>query len=192
MGEVDSTNQPSMTAASTAPATIPITTTSIPAVEITPAVDMSEGTIVGGTTSGSTSHPVPTATATDTTEITRIPSTEMPARTISPISGAAEDVNSNVNSCANSGVTTAPLNQPPTPSPIPETTITFLLVTGKRRTMTFPSSSTIGRVKELVWNSWPADWSDDRPPTPNFLRILYLGKMLQDEDVLECRFFSLF
>lgn len=32
------------------------------------------------------------------------------------------------------------------------------------------------------------DWQDERPPAPSYLRILYLGKILQDEDTLmsEC------
>ncbi|KAF8579661.1 hypothetical protein K439DRAFT_1394495 [Ramaria rubella] len=71
------------------------------------------------------------------------------------------------------------------PTTMPETSLTFLMISGRRRTMSFASSTTIGRVKELVWNSWPADWSDERPPAPNYLRILYLGKILLDEDVLE-------
>lgn len=31
---------------------------------------------------------------------------------------------------------------------------------------------------------WSADWQDERPPAPSYLRILYLGKILQDEDTL--------
>jgi hypothetical protein len=30
----------------------------------------------------------------------------------------------------------------------------------------------------------PSDWQDERPPAPSFLRILYLGKILQDDDTL--------
>jgi hypothetical protein len=37
----------------------------------------------------------------------------------------------------------------------PQTTITFLLVTGRRRTMSFDPTASVARVKELVWNSWP-------------------------------------
>jgi hypothetical protein len=37
----------------------------------------------------------------------------------------------------------------------PQASVTFLLVSGKRRTMTFQPELTVGRVKELVWNSWP-------------------------------------
>ncbi|KAF8485683.1 hypothetical protein JB92DRAFT_3131086 [Gautieria morchelliformis] len=79
----------------------------------------------------------------------------------------------------------SPSNQLLPSTTMPELSITFLLISGRRRTMSFASSTTIGRVKELVWNSWPADWSDERPPAPNFLRVLYLGKLLQDEEVLE-------
>lgn len=50
--------------------------------------------------------------------------------------------------------------------------------------MSFEPETTIGRVKELVWNGWPGDWQDERPPAPSYLRILYLGKMLQDDDTL--------
>ncbi|KAF8651620.1 hypothetical protein AX16_004661 [Volvariella volvacea WC 439] len=37
----------------------------------------------------------------------------------------------------------------------PQVALTFLLVSGKRRTMVFEPDTTIGRVKELAWNSWP-------------------------------------
>jgi hypothetical protein len=38
----------------------------------------------------------------------------------------------------------------------PQVFMTFLLVSGRRRTMSFDPAMTIGRVKELVWNAWPA------------------------------------
>lgn len=74
-------------------------------------------------------------------------------------------------------------DQQPTPS---QTFLSFLLVSGRRRTMAFDPETTVGRVKELVWNSWPAEpeWQEERPPAPAYLRILYLGKILQDEDTL--------
>lgn len=37
----------------------------------------------------------------------------------------------------------------------PQASVTFLLVNGKRRTMQFDPETTVGRVKELVWNNWP-------------------------------------
>ncbi|KAG2030810.1 ubiquitin-related domain-containing protein [Suillus americanus] len=66
----------------------------------------------------------------------------------------------------------------------PQVSLTFLLVSGRRRTMSFDPAITIGRAKELVWNAWPADWQDESPQAPSHLRILYLGKILQDEDTL--------
>lgn len=187
MSEVESTAQPVMTTASTTPILLPVTTrTSLPTLEITP-IDLSQVTAIGG--SGSTSHPAPTEPVSETTGASQVPSivTEMASSQASGIEGVNPN---NVNLSANS-TTNHPPNPPLTPPPMPEIAITFLLITGKRRTMSFPPSTTIGRVKELVWNTWPADWSDDRPPTPSSLRILYLGKMLQDEDVLECVFFLL-
>lgn len=46
-------------------------------------------------------------------------------------------------------------SQPSAVPQTPQTFITFLLVTGRRRTMSFEPGTTIGRVKELVWNTWP-------------------------------------
>ncbi|KAF5349116.1 hypothetical protein D9756_009457 [Leucocoprinus leucothites] len=66
----------------------------------------------------------------------------------------------------------------------PQAFLTFLLVSGKRRTMSFEPETTIGRVKELIWNAWPTEWKEDRPPAPSYLRVLYLGRMLQDDETL--------
>ncbi|KAI0700169.1 ubiquitin-related domain-containing protein [Cytidiella melzeri] len=66
----------------------------------------------------------------------------------------------------------------------PQVALTFLLVSGRRRNMSFEPETTVGRVKELAWNAWPSEWQDERPPAPSYLRILYLGKILQDEDTL--------
>ena len=38
---------------------------------------------------------------------------------------------------------------------MPQVSLTFLLVSGRRRTMSFDHEITVGRVKELVWNAWP-------------------------------------
>lgn len=40
-----------------------------------------------------------------------------------------------------------------------QTFLTFLLVSGKRKTMSFEQETTIGRVKELIWNAWPTGQS---------------------------------
>ncbi|KAJ3782103.1 hypothetical protein GGU10DRAFT_87095 [Lentinula aff. detonsa] len=76
---------------------------------------------------------------------------------------------------------------------IPQTPIVsvcFLMISGRRRVMTFEPETTVGRVKELVWNTWPSgpDWQEERPSTPSHLRILHLGKILQDEETLTGEF----
>lgn len=38
----------------------------------------------------------------------------------------------------------------------PQTTLTFLLVNGRRKTMGFEPDMAVGRVKDLVWNAWPS------------------------------------
>lgn len=38
---------------------------------------------------------------------------------------------------------------------MPQVALTFLTISGKRRMMSFDPETTIGRVKELVWNAWP-------------------------------------
>jgi hypothetical protein len=50
---------------------------------------------------------------------------------------------------------------PPIPQ-IPQTMLQFLLVSGRRRSMTFEPETTVGRVKELMWNTWPNGTSRSR------------------------------
>jgi hypothetical protein len=38
---------------------------------------------------------------------------------------------------------------------VPQTFVQFLLVSGRRRSMAFDPETTVGRVKEFVWNTWP-------------------------------------
>ncbi|KAH9939190.1 ubiquitin-related domain-containing protein, partial [Amylocystis lapponica] len=73
-----------------------------------------------------------------------------------------------------------------------QVSLTFLLISGRRRTMSFDPQTTVGRVKELAWNAWPsAEWQDERPPAPSYFRILYLGKILQDDDTLSSEYYCL-
>ncbi|KIY66015.1 hypothetical protein CYLTODRAFT_399491 [Cylindrobasidium torrendii FP15055 ss-10] len=67
----------------------------------------------------------------------------------------------------------------------PQVNLTFLLVSGQRRTMTFEPTQSVGRVKELLWTTWPSDTPDERPPAPSFLRVLYRGRVLQDDSLLK-------
>jgi len=36
------------------------------------------------------------------------------------------------------------------------------------------------------------DWQDERPPAPSYLRVLYLGRMLQDDETLLSEYSFLF
>ncbi|KAI9461361.1 hypothetical protein HD554DRAFT_2130443 [Boletus coccyginus] len=64
---------------------------------------------------------------------------------------------------------------------IPQTlqvSLAFLISGNRKTTQSFGPDTTVGRVKELVWNAWPAldvDWQEERPPTLSYLRILHLG-----------------
>lgn len=66
----------------------------------------------------------------------------------------------------------------------PKVSITLLLVSGRRRTVEFEKQTTVGELKEIVWSTWPGEWSDELPPSASFLRILYLGRILTDETIL--------
>ncbi|KAH8826860.1 ubiquitin-related domain-containing protein [Flagelloscypha sp. PMI_526] len=91
----------------------------------------------------------------------------------------------NVNDEAPVQVAEAEKTEEPIPQ-TPKTLLTFLLVSSKRRDMSFEPDTSVMRVKELVWNSWPKEWQDegDRPPAPSYLRIIHAGKILQDDDTL--------
>lgn len=65
--------------------------------------------------------------------------------------------------------------------PDPQITLTFLLVSGQRRTLSFPEETTVARVKEILWNTWSAESQGEQPPAPSFLRLLHLGKIWTDD-----------
>lgn len=48
---------------------------------------------------------------------------------------------------------------------VPQTLVQFLLVSGRRRSMAFVPETTVGRVKELAWNTWPNGTSATFPPS---------------------------
>ncbi|KAF8937620.1 Ubiquitin-like protein 3 [Haplosporangium gracile] len=63
--------------------------------------------------------------------------------------------------------------------------LTLLLVSGSRSTFTFQGTETIENVKTKVFDSWPKDWQEEKPASPQSLKILYLGKFLADSSTLE-------
>ncbi|KZT32646.1 hypothetical protein SISSUDRAFT_1066771 [Sistotremastrum suecicum HHB10207 ss-3] len=95
-----------------------------------------------------------------------------------------EDDSEDIPSSAPMGMSASMGSSPTAVPTVPQIALTFLLVSGRRRSMTFDPDATVGRVKELIWNAWPADWQDERPPAPSYLRVLHLGKIWQDDDML--------
>ncbi|GJJ68817.1 hypothetical protein EMPS_01163 [Entomortierella parvispora] len=63
--------------------------------------------------------------------------------------------------------------------------LTLLLVSGSRTTFSFPATETIESIKAKVFESWPRDWHEEKPSSPQSLKILYLGKFLADSSTLE-------
>ena len=45
----------------------------------------------------------------------------------------------------------------------PQVSLTFLLASGRRRTMSFEPQTTVARVKEFVWNAWPSGTTVEYP-----------------------------
>ncbi|KAG6332678.1 hypothetical protein ID866_6409 [Astraeus odoratus] len=121
-----------------------------------------------------------------------LPSESVPVVPAIPVIPSSEMTSSNPINATNTGVAVTPGEPAEIPIPqMPQVALTFLLVSGRRKSQSFDPKTTIGRVKELVWNAWPArdaskslSWTDERPPAPSYLRILYLGKILQDDDTL--------
>ncbi|CAG8600423.1 4482_t:CDS:2 [Ambispora leptoticha] len=66
-----------------------------------------------------------------------------------------------------------------------EVRLTLLLVSGKRHTFEFEPNDTIGNVKKRVFEEWPKEWSDEIPAAATNLKIVYLGRFLEDVSTLE-------
>ncbi|GAA5975589.1 hypothetical protein JCM21900_004794, partial [Sporobolomyces salmonicolor] len=64
--------------------------------------------------------------------------------------------------------------------------LVLLLASGKRRKYVVGSEETVGEVRERVWREWPQEWhsTEDVPPTAKALRLLYLGRFLEDSALL--------
>ncbi|GHJ87248.1 hypothetical protein NliqN6_3650 [Naganishia liquefaciens] len=68
----------------------------------------------------------------------------------------------------------------------PKVRLKILLMNSQNHVYTFEPETSISRVKEALWHLWPADWTSDpaRPPSPAYFRLLYMGRMLSDEQTL--------
>ncbi|KAF8675017.1 Ubiquitin-2 like Rad60 SUMO-like [Rhizoctonia solani] len=80
---------------------------------------------------------------------------------------------------------TLPPSEPAAPAPDPtDISVTFLLISGDRQQMHFAPTMTFGRVKEAFWGAWTPENPDTKPPSPSFLRVLHMGKVLSDDQTL--------
>ncbi|KAJ3371725.1 hypothetical protein GGF31_002704 [Allomyces arbusculus] len=64
--------------------------------------------------------------------------------------------------------------------------LTLLLVSGDRRAgWLFDATTTVKGVKAAVLAAWPSEWPGDRPTHVSQLRLLHLGKFLDDNTTLQ-------
>ncbi|CAG8537534.1 14196_t:CDS:2 [Dentiscutata erythropus] len=63
--------------------------------------------------------------------------------------------------------------------------LTLLLVSGKRHTFFFDPSYTVAMVKKQIFNEWPEEWAEEAVQSVSCLKIVYLGRVLDDGTTLE-------
>ncbi|WWD21654.1 hypothetical protein CI109_106140 [Kwoniella shandongensis] len=97
------------------------------------------------------------------------------------------------NTPAQTTTTTASVEQYQPPAPviesitpaIPKVHLRALLISGQSHVYSFEPEITVGRMKELIWSSWPSEWTDNaQPSSPSSMRILHAGRILQDDSTL--------
>lgn len=124
--------------------------------------------------------PLPTAFAMQDTPIFVAPPSDGP--TTSPDATATTTATPSPTPHASTDTAQPPITEPTIPQ-TPLVSLTFLLVSGLRKTQSFEPETTVGRVKELVWNAWPArdagpslfplPLRDDRPFLTDALFFLF-------------------
>ncbi|KAG9289055.1 hypothetical protein G9A89_015604 [Geosiphon pyriformis] len=68
-----------------------------------------------------------------------------------------------------------------------EVRLTLLLVSGKRHTFKCKPTDIVGTVKKRVFDNWPKEWADETPAAVSNLKIVHLGRFLEDGSTLECK-----
>ncbi|RXK35202.1 hypothetical protein M231_07535 [Tremella mesenterica] len=90
----------------------------------------------------------------------------------------------------NDSVGSKEIKQTPQQPSKPMIHLRVLIISGQSHLFTFEPTFTVGRVKELIWSMWPSEWvSPAQPPSPSFMRILFAGRILEDDSTLICEFF---
>ncbi|KAK8847564.1 hypothetical protein IAR55_005423 [Kwoniella newhampshirensis] len=68
---------------------------------------------------------------------------------------------------------------------IPKVHLRALVISGQSHVYSFEPEITVGRMKELIWSTWPSEWTDTaQPSSPSLMRILHAGRILQDDSTL--------
>ncbi|KAI8053723.1 ubiquitin-related domain-containing protein [Syncephalis plumigaleata] len=62
--------------------------------------------------------------------------------------------------------------------------LTCLLVNGERHTFHFTPEASIQLAKQHIHEHWPKEWTEPRPDDIDSLKLLYLGRFLDDENTL--------
>ncbi|EIW71022.1 hypothetical protein TREMEDRAFT_28173 [Tremella mesenterica DSM 1558] len=85
----------------------------------------------------------------------------------------------------NDSVKSQEIKQTPQQPSKPMIHLRVLIISGQSHLFTFEPTFTVGRVKELIWSMWPSEWvSPAQPPSPSFMRILFAGRILEDDSTL--------
>jgi len=72
--------------------------------------------------------------------------------------------------------------------PEPQVLLTFLLLSGRRKTYAFEQDCSIAVVKERLVREWPSEWEDEmRPQTVSQIRLLHYGRQLLDNETLSAK-----
>ncbi|KAH3835346.1 hypothetical protein DPMN_108697 [Dreissena polymorpha] len=62
--------------------------------------------------------------------------------------------------------------------PIDKVNLRLILVSGRTKEFLFSHASSAADITEHVYTTWPADWSDEKLPETNILRLIYQGRFL--------------
>ncbi|PVG03177.1 hypothetical protein CPB86DRAFT_772103 [Serendipita vermifera] len=77
------------------------------------------------------------------------------------------------------------MSQPIATSTAPKVSLTFLLLSGKRKTFAFEQADSFASIKERLVHEWPNDWEDEtKPETSSAIRLLHLGRLIPDDETL--------
>ncbi|WVW78271.1 hypothetical protein I302_100224 [Kwoniella bestiolae CBS 10118] len=110
-------------------------------------------------------------------EIHPIPPTTEPSHPLDPALPPAQQQVSEQREQENETVQSIPIT--------PKVHVKVLIISGQSKVLSFEPELTVGRMKELIWSSWPSEWTDPaQPPSPSYLRILHAGRILQDDSTL--------